>query len=133
MRRNTMKNKKLVTILSILLVIVIGTAVVSVMLLNSNSKTEKYRKKLDMANKYVAEENWDDAIVAYLDAIEIDDTDENAYYSLATIYIYQNRMGEAKELLEKGMDITKSSKLQELYDKYFKETSSKVVEKGKRA
>lgn len=125
-----MKNKKLVTILSILLVIVIGTAVVSVMLLNSNSKTEKYRKKLDMANKYVAEENWDDAIVAYLDAIEIDDTDENAYYSLATIYIYQNRMGEAKELLEKGMDITKSSKLQELYDKYFKETSSKVVEEG---
>ena len=122
--------KKLILILACVIVLIVGTAAILVILTSGNgaSAKEKYIRKIETAQKYVQEENWDDAIVAYMDAIELDEEDEDAYYTLAQIYVYKNRMDDAKDILLKGMDITKSSKLSDMYNKYFDSTSEKLKE-----
>lgn len=119
-----MKNRKLITVLACILVVIIGAAAASIIIFNSDDADDKYRKKIETANKYIDDENWEDAIVAYLEAIEIDDKDENAYLALAQIYVYQNQMDEAKAILEQGIKATGSKKLQDYYDRFFSDTSN---------
>ncbi len=123
------KKKKLIVILACLIVLIIGITVILMILVSGDSSSKnKYVKKIETAQKYVQEENWDDAIVAYMDAIELDDSDEDAYYTLAQIYMYKNRPEDAKNILLKGMDITKGNKLTQMYNKYFDNASSKLKE-----
>lgn len=119
-----MQRKKVLLLSCLLVVLLGGIAIVSILFLSGDSSDDKYRKKINTAKKYVQEENWDDAIVAYLEAIEYNDKDEDAYYTLAEIYIYKDMMDEAKELLEKGISLTDSQRLKDLYDEYFVKTSS---------
>ena len=124
-----MQNKKTVLVLSCLLVIIVGALTVFLIINTSSddSKKEKYNKKLSLAGKYVQEERWDDAIVAYLEVIEYNDEDEEAYYTLAQIYLYKSMMEEAKLTLEKGIEKTGSQRLQELYSRYFLVTTASNV------
>lgn len=122
--------KQLILILSCVIILIVGATAILMILTSGNgaSDKEKYIRKIETAQKYVQEENWDDAIVAYMDVIELDEEDEDAYYMLAQIYVYKNRMDDAKDILLKGMDITKSDKLLEMYNKYFDSTSEKLKE-----
>jgi hypothetical protein len=121
--------KKLILILSCILVVLIGAgAILGIVMLNSDSGNDKYRKKLSAANKYVQEENWEDAIVAYLDVIDLNKKSEDAYLRLAEIYLYQGDTDKAKAILEEGIANTGSQKIQEMYDKYFSEEAQASAE-----
>lgn len=115
--------KNSILILSCVLVLFVGVGViVGILMLSGSSEENKYKRKLAAAEKYVQEENWEDAIVAYREAIEINEKAEDAYYMLAQIYIYQDRMEDAKAILKKGIQLTDSQRLKELYEEYFSET-----------
>lgn len=124
--------KKLITLLACLLVVIVGGVAVYLVLDQTKDSGDSYRKKIETAQKYVQEENWDEAIIAYLEAIEENGKDEDAYYTLAQIYIYRNRMSEAKELLLSGINLTGSQRLQGLYDEYFKNAASNMTEDSKK-
>ena len=85
-----MKNKKTLWIITIA-IIVIAIAIVSVILIiQSNSSSRLLQKQLDLGYKYFEELNYEQAIVAFEAAIEIDPKNVEAYKGLIDAYI-QNR------------------------------------------
>lgn len=125
-----MNRKKLILVLSCILVLIIGGLAVFFMLdsADKDSNKQMYRKKMSAASKYVENEQWDDAIVAYKEAIKYDDKDEEAYMMLAQIYIYQGMTDEAEDILLQGIEKTSSQMLQDMYDEYFGKTKTEKKE-----
>ncbi len=115
------KRKNLILIMSCVLAVLVGGLAVMVIIMTTgtDSNEELFQRKMMSANKFVAEEDWDNAIASYLDAISYNDQDEEAYYMLADIYIYRGQMDEAKNILEAGIEKTGSQRLQDMYIQYF--------------
>lgn len=115
-----MQRKKIVLILSCLIVLIIGGLSIFLILDSDNSSDKQmYRKKISAANKFVQNEQWDDAIVAYQEAIEYDDKNEEAYIMLAQIYIYKNMLNDAEDILLKGIEKAGSQKIKDMHEQYF--------------
>lgn len=59
--------------------------------------------KLDLAVKYLSDNNYEKAILAFNDAIEIDPKKVDAYQGLARTYTLQGKYDEAESTYEKGL------------------------------
>lgn len=59
--------------------------------------------QLDLAVKYLCEENYEQAILAYQEAIKIDPKAVQAYQGLAKVYTLQKNYDEAKAAYEQGL------------------------------
>jgi hypothetical protein len=95
-----------------------------VLLLSNQGLGRSYQEQLSMAERYVTEGNYEAAILAYQDAIERDESNDEAYVALAELFIERGRMDEARELLERGLLRTNSSRLEYLLKRYFLEKPS---------
>lgn len=117
-----MQNKKtLIALLCGLLVVLLallGTLIV-VMMNDGNDSSSGYQKQIEIAQKYLDEGNYDQAIATLKALIEDDPTNEEAYIMLANIYLTLNRMSDLQLLLSDGMARTNSNKLKELHDLHF--------------
>lgn len=94
MRRNI---KWLVTVLGIMLVVLLGVTACG----KSNEK--QIAEQLELGNKYLAEMDYEQAIVAFNKVIELDPKQIIAYEKLADSYIGLDRKEEAVDILCQGV------------------------------
>ena len=105
--KKTMNKKWIIIIAAIAAVVCIVVA--AVIFVTGNSPERKLAEQLDLAEGYLSELDYENAIVAYEAAIEIDPGCRDAYLGLADIYIEQEDYEEAAKILEEGLAQTDSS------------------------
>lgn len=82
---------------------VVCIVIVAVIFARGGSTEKRLAEQLGLAERYLAELDYESAIAAYEAAIEIDPKCEEAYLGLADIYIEQEKYEEAVEILEAGL------------------------------
>lgn len=69
-------------------------------------KTPIWQEQYDLGVRYLSEGNYEEAIIAFTAAIEIDPKCPEAYLGVAETYIQQGKYDEAYAILEEGLDQT---------------------------
>ncbi|MEQ8174801.1 MAG: tetratricopeptide repeat protein [Syntrophomonadaceae bacterium] len=93
-------NKKKISIITGLIVVFILAIGAG---LWSRGSADRAQEKLDLGVKYISENDFDKAILAYNDAIKIDPKQVKAYQGLARVYTLQSKYDEAKAAYDKGV------------------------------
>ncbi|MEN6391303.1 MAG: tetratricopeptide repeat protein [Syntrophomonas sp.] len=89
--------------------IIIGSIVAVVLVLggfwgwNSFGTEARMQAKLDLAVKYLSENDYEKAILAFNDAIKIDPKEVKAYQGLARVYTIQEKYDEAQSAYDRGL------------------------------
>lgn len=78
------------------------------------TKEEAWQEQYDLGVRYLSEGNYEEAILAFTAAIEIDPKRSDPYLSLAEVYMEQGEYEKAAEILEQGVDSTEDEKLEDL-------------------
>ena len=85
--------------------IIFVLALVGVLLIGCKSKEARVQEQLDLGFKYMAELDYESAIVALNKAIKIDPKNVDAYKMLAEVYEKSGRLDDARATLEKVLDL----------------------------
>ena len=80
-------------------------AIVGMLLIGCRGKSEIVQEQLDLGSKYMAELDYESAIVALNKAIKIDPKNVDAYKMLAEVYEKSGRLDDARATLEKMLDL----------------------------
>jgi hypothetical protein len=115
----------LIALGSALLVLVVA---LGILLLSNLSFGKTYQEQLNAAERYVAEGNYEAAILVYQDAIAQNENDSEAYVVLAELFINQDRLDEARAIIELGLLRTSSPRLEYLVKRYFAVSDEKEPE-----
>ena len=78
---------------------------VGILLIGCKSKGERVQEQLDLGSKYMAELDYESAIVALNKAIEIDPKNVDTYKMLAEVYEKSGQLDDARSILEKALEI----------------------------
>lgn len=100
-----MRKKVLIAAVAVICVAAIA------LFLGRHSTEGKVAKLLDLGNKYLLEQNYEQAVVAFNKVIEIDPMNVEAYIGLAETYIGMGDPEAALAILEKGYDLTNSEEI----------------------
>lgn len=106
------KRKIILIVLSSLLVIMIG--IIAFLLINNHMLVSQYTANISQAEKYLQTKDYEDALVAYKQALELDPDSEDPYLGLANTYVAMGDKKNAVSILNKGLDRMDSSKLRTL-------------------
>lgn len=82
----------------------------------SNSSGQRLQRQLNLGQKYLNELNYEQAVVAYELALEIDPLSAEAYLGLAEAYVAQDNYEKAVEILQKGYEITGNEDIKKQLD-----------------
>ena len=74
----------------------------------------QYAEQIDLGRRYLTEQKYEEAIVAFGKAIEIDPRKPEAYLELAEAYTAFDEYEKAAVVLEEGYKVTKDEKIAEL-------------------
>ena len=85
--------------------IIVILALVGILLIGCKSKEARVQEQLDLGSKYMAELDYESAIVALNKAIKIDPKNVDAYKMLAEVYEKSGRLDDARATLEKVLDL----------------------------
>ena len=77
------------------------------------SMEAKWQEQYDLGMKYVSEGNYEEAVMAFTAAIEIDPKSADAYLALADIYEAQGDTESLQAILEQGLEAAGDARLQE--------------------
>ncbi len=122
------KRKILLIVLSSLLVIVIG--IIAYILINNRMVEARYAASISQAEQYFQEKNYEDALVSYKLALEIDPDNEEPYLGLANTYVAMGDTRNAISILNQGLGRIGSSKLKDLLNRLKNsEDASKDIKK----
>lgn len=80
------------------------------------SQAPSWQERYDLGIRYLSDGNYEEAIIAFTAAIEIDPMKPDAYLNQANAYIGMNDFDSARDILEKGYDLTKSQMLKDKLD-----------------
>ena len=83
----------------------------------------KWQERYDLGQKYLTEGNYEEAILAFTAAIEIDPKNPEAYLGLADAYMGTGDRDAARKALEDGLSATGDAKIQERLDKMAEENA----------
>lgn len=109
------KKKIFIFILGIEIFVIAGLIV---FLFYLNSDTVKLNHQLELAQHYLLEKDYEQAIAAYEIVIQIDSKNTEAYLGLAEAYAENGNLEKAVKVLEQGYKRTKSKELQEEKESY---------------
>lgn len=110
------KNLKIVLLCVIGGLAMILIAVITMLCLLRFSNGRKFDDQISLGDKYLQEMNYEDAELAYLEAISINRKDQKGYVKLANLYITTGELEEAKDVLKTGMRYAqKTDELEGLY------------------
>ena len=70
------------------------------------SAADRWQEQYDLGLRYLEEENYEEAVVAFTAAIEIDPKQADAYLDLADVYVLQGDYEAALTLLQNGLEQT---------------------------
>lgn len=108
------KRKTLTIILVIEAVLIIAIAAFLVICMNSN--TAKIKKQMELAQNYLLAEEYDEAIAAFEEVINLEPKMVEAYIGLAEAYAQSGDLEKAANILKKGYKRTDSEDLKEQLD-----------------
>ena len=95
-----------------------NVAIIVLLIFCLTACSNQWQKHYDLGMKYLNDGNYEEAIIEFEAAIEIDDMRSDTYIGLAEVYIEQGDLQKAIEILEKGYEKTKadaiSAKLDEI-------------------
>ncbi len=106
-------NKKKCGMIAAVIVVII-TLLVGINL--GNSSAGRLREQLELGQKYLEEMKYEEAVVAFNNAIEIDPMNADAYLGLAEVYIRTGDFDTAYEYAAKGYELTGDERLKEKMD-----------------
>lgn len=118
-----MRNRKSLTYMiggSLTIIAIVAAIVIAYLM----SPANVYARHIAAAEKYLETGDYSRAILAYRDAIEQDPDNAEAYAALAEVYIRQNDMGNASDLLKIGVARTGSARLRLMLNMMIKDESS---------
>lgn len=130
---------KLITIISVSCIAVIGVITAAVMLLSQPDMQTQTDEQISLGEKYLSEENYDEAIIAFKKAIDIQPNNPELYIKLADAYTAKGDTDNAVKALEDGYEKTGDEsikkKLDELqvkikYEKFVKEGQTALSNKN---
>lgn len=131
------ENRKKKAIIAGIIIIVI-CIVVFVLMTGKNSAIRKVTELLDLGNKYLTEQDYEQAVVSFQKVIEIDPKCEEAYRGLADVYVAMNDYESAIDILQQGAAQTNSEELKayleeirEVYARIQEEAAEREKEKAK--
>lgn len=87
---------------------VIAVVIISIVMAAAGKRKDTYDSHMELGARYLSELDYENAIVAYEAAIEIDPMNENAYLRLADVYVAMGDIEKALEVLEEGYALTQS-------------------------
>lgn len=96
--------------LPFLLIIAIGLSACS------QNQGAQWQEQYDLGIRYLSEGNYEEAIIAFTTAIEIDPKMSETYLALGNLYIELGDYEAAAKILEQGVSNTNDTSLQELLD-----------------
>ena len=102
------KSKKTIVLLIVCGIVLVAAVIAGILLIRSGLNQESYKEAIQTAEKYVAAAQYEDAIVAYENAIETIPEEEEAYLGLADVYLTQGKVSQARTTLEKGYTYSKA-------------------------
>ena len=88
-------------LLAIILILIVSSG-----LLTGCSRSEAntaFEEKLELAVKYLAEQKYDEAILAYQEVIKIDSKNVTAYKGISLAYMLQEKPDQAEQALQDGL------------------------------
>ena len=93
---------------------IVGVILVALMLLTacSPSMEEQWQEQYDLGVRYLSEGNYEEAIIAFTAAIEIDPNRAEAYAKAAEAYEAMGDLDSARAILEQGYQATGDESLQ---------------------
>lgn len=103
-------NKELIKKLIFGLIIIIVFVIIG-LIVYYNSDSVKFNKQMDLGHKYLEEQNYKEAIVAFNEAIAIDPMSVEAYHGLADAYIALDDLESALSVLERGYELTQDENI----------------------
>lgn len=108
-----MKKRKVILItICFLIILALGGIAVSIMVNNHNNKL--LSEYLDLGNKYLVENDYEQAIVEFEKAIAIDPKQTDAYAGMAQAWFSLGDSQKAITVLEEGISLTGAEELKEL-------------------
>lgn len=110
-----MKKTSIWKVLLITLAVIVIGGIAGIIIYNSSDMV-KLKKQLDLGQKYLAEMNYEESVIAFNRAIEIDPRSADAYLGLANAYLGLGDEEAALETLEAGYEVTGDERLQERVD-----------------
>ena len=108
------KNKTLLIVLPIAIVLVAGIVVAAVLLISKNQKEEKYYAEMQSASRYLASGDYSNLIESYKAAIKLQPDSPEPYIGLAQAYIDQGNYVEAEAIVQQGLSATNDFRLNSL-------------------
>lgn len=78
--------------------------ILAVILLCACGGAVSWQEQYDLGMRYLNEQNYDEAVLAFTAAIKIDPNQEDLYLALADVYMLQQNYSEAINILEKGQE-----------------------------
>ena len=112
-----MNKKKLVGIVSIIIVLSILVGVGIFVL--SEHKTSQIKDKLDLGEKYLEELEYEKALAYFMEVLEIDPKNVDAYIGIVDTYVAMGDYEKALEYAKRGYEETGEVKLQEKLKEVF--------------
>lgn len=112
--KNSPSLRPLVILLAVLTV-ALGV-VLSLFIARLDGGVRTYDECMALAARYLEELDFEQAEALYLEAIEIDASQEAAYRELASLYLQQSRADDALAVLERGIEATGSTELRVWYE-----------------
>ena len=109
-------------------VIILIVGIVAVLLIFKGGNSVK--KQLEMADRYLEDLDYDEAVRVYRDILDIDPKCVDAYLGLADAYIGLEDYDEAIDILETGIEKTSSGKLEDRLEEVKEEREEFELENG---
>ena len=97
------KKQKSVKYIVPCIIIVVISIIISLVFVFNHTNTKEYDNKLEEAQKYVEEMDYEKAEATYLEAIKIDSKQPKAYLKLADVYVADGQADKAIKILDKGL------------------------------
>ncbi len=107
-------NKNVHNIGSLIIILTVGFLLGSC----GNISNVQLQKCLDLGQKYMTEMNYEEAIIAYNKALEIDPKNVEAYQVLANIYEFQGDIDQARNTMERALvAVPSNAEIQTRYER----------------
>lgn len=114
-----MKTKLKIIIPTILAIIAVIIAAVCISF--SPNASKNIEEMFSTAQKYLVEQNYEQAVAEFSKIIELDPMNADAYLGLAQTYIEMGDTEKAVEMLEKGFELTQDERIKALLDELLRE------------
>ncbi len=106
----------LIAVISISAVVLIGIFIALIMIFSQPNKQSQLNEQISLGEKYLTEENYEEAIVAFKKAIEIEPNDPELYIKLADAYVAKGDTANAISTLQEGYEKTQSERIKTKLD-----------------